>query len=180
MPSLAQPQEYTSPSSLYTLNVYPLGATFVSPASYRFSKNGQEVWSGEKPYTLRKVAITDDGFVVGVGYTSAARELDASTSKRPLMHIVIIGEQAQTILDETHEMLNVWAGAPYMGTPFRPIAEEVVVNRDDDRAMIRVLDVWDPLVAPRPGRLGGGPAWWIYTLSSGNAVGRVRYRGDLE
>ena len=63
---VAQPTNYVSPSGAYTLFVDPADRRGRGAASYRLSKDGVEVWSGEKPYALREVSVTDPDFSDGL------------------------------------------------------------------------------------------------------------------
>lgn len=63
---LVQPATYTSPSGEWQLSVDPTQRSGAGAARYRMTRNGVEVWTGEKPFTLFQAGVDDRGFVGGV------------------------------------------------------------------------------------------------------------------
>src|SRR5687768_17442822 len=63
------PRRYASPSGELTLLVDPSDRQGRGSAKYRLEKNGKELWSGEKPYTLYDAVVANDGTAAGYAYT---------------------------------------------------------------------------------------------------------------
>ncbi len=68
-PAILDPKTYISPSGRFTLLVDPSHKHGRGPATYRLSKDGREVWSGEKSFTLWAARVTDEGVVGGFAYS---------------------------------------------------------------------------------------------------------------
>ncbi len=66
---ILNPQSYASPSSEYALFVDPSDLHGRGKAAYKLTRDGQEVWSAEKPYTLQEAVVADDGSVAGYAYS---------------------------------------------------------------------------------------------------------------
>jgi hypothetical protein len=67
--TVLNPKDYDSPSGTYRLRVDPGNRYGAGKATYRLTKGGKEIWSGERPFTLWEAGVTDDGTVAGYAYT---------------------------------------------------------------------------------------------------------------
>ena len=68
-PRILHPRTYFSPSGRYTLLVDPSDMCGRFGASYRLTRQGREIWSGQQPFTLWEAAVSDDGVVAGYAYS---------------------------------------------------------------------------------------------------------------
>ena len=161
---LAQPTNYVSPSGAYTLFVDPADRYGHGGAKYRLSKSGVEVWSGEKPYTLREVVVTDEGLAAGLAYRTGPKRDEPEDQPRPMggpqnpplyMHIVILGQSGIEVLNDVKER----HGAPYHHGPTLPEIAQFITDLQNDRIIARV-------------RVRGSK-WWVYRLSTGASLVRV-------
>ncbi|UCC30531.1 MAG: hypothetical protein JSU86_20320, partial [Phycisphaerales bacterium] len=163
---IAQPKNYVSPSGAYTLFVDPADRYGRGGAKYRLSKSGVEVWSGEKPYTLREVVLTDEGLAAGFAYRTGSKRDEAEPSsffeggpQNPpeYVHVVILNAQGEEVLnDMTERMAPPHTNPPL---PARPYLEQLLVDRPNDRVVARVV--------------ARGARWWIYRLSTGASLARL-------
>ena len=69
LPPPLNPKTYYSPSGHFALHVDPSQRQGKGPADYRLLMDGQEVWSGERPFTFRNACVLDDGTVKGYVYS---------------------------------------------------------------------------------------------------------------
>src|SRR5262245_47587758 len=67
-PPVVNPARYRSPSGDYGLNVDPSHRYGEGSGTYRLTHRGQEIWAGERPFTLLQAAVTDEGVVTGYSY----------------------------------------------------------------------------------------------------------------
>src|ERR1051325_11714252 len=68
-PPVVNPATYESRSGKYVLEVDPSQMYGKGGASYRLTRQGQDVWSGDRPFTLLAVGVSDDGVVAGYAYS---------------------------------------------------------------------------------------------------------------
>lgn len=68
-PPLLDPKVYSSPSGRFVLCVDPSHKHGIGKASYRLVDKDRELWTGDKPFTLRDARVTDEGFVGGYAYS---------------------------------------------------------------------------------------------------------------
>jgi hypothetical protein len=156
---------YTSQSGVYALEVDPHDPTGLGRygAAYRFSVEGKRIWAGERLYTLREVVITDAGAVVGFAYRNELL-MGPGECLDPLehFHIVIIDRHGKEILNDVTERPALpFAFSPPL--PRRPYAEQLIVDSDNDRIVVRVVE---------PNGILGRSIWWIYRLSTGDLLRR--------
>jgi hypothetical protein len=160
------PQTYTSPSGTYALFVNPADRFGTHSASYQFTKGGEAIWSGERPYTLREVVVTDDG--ISAGWALRTGPKDASTPRRCLrhgttlnppsyLHIVILDATGRELLNDVTE--RVERGSPLLRESRQPLVRHFLVDPDNDRLMVWVKE--------------RDANWWVYKLLTGRLVGRL-------
>ncbi len=159
---IAQPQAYESPSGIFSLHVRPHDRWGHGSASYRWTKNGKEVWSADKAYTLRAVTTTDSGFAVGVAYREVPVERDGRPrDPKRYFHVVILNERGSEVLNDVEERLphNIDHSHP------PPYAQQLLVAPDNDRLVLRLVE--------GDGRGGiANRGWRIYNLSTGVLLDR--------
>ena len=161
----ANPTNYVSPSGTYSLFVNPGDRYGYGGALYHLMKNGQEVWAGEKPYTLRDVVVTNKGQIAGFAYRMVKKEAEAEDTASATgwpsdppqyFHIVILDSAGREVLNdvkprfERHDMSH----AP----PAKPYLEQLIIDPPNNRLLARVV----ARVAE----------WWIYRLSDGKPLER--------
>lgn len=161
---LVKEARFSSPSMYYVLEMVPDDRMGLGRygASYRFLQDGILAWSGERPYTLRNVVITDDGIVTGVAYRSEFPMLYENCDPHEYMHVVILDCRGKEVLYDTVERPEL----PFSSSPpllRRPIAEQLIVHSEADRLVVRVIE---------PGGLIGRCVWLVYQLSTGQLVQR--------
>jgi sugar lactone lactonase YvrE len=62
------PATHTSASGRFVLSVEPHEPDGSGPADYRLTRDGAEVWAGERAFSLWDARVTDDGVVAGYAY----------------------------------------------------------------------------------------------------------------
>src|SRR5262245_45359141 len=96
-PPVVNPATYESRSGEYVLDVDPREMYGQGGASYRLTRQGQDVWASDRPFTLLGVGVSDDGVVAGFAY-SAGLEGFAKDDK---LHLVILDPSGAVRLDDT-------------------------------------------------------------------------------
>lgn len=173
-----QPAEYRSPSGTYALLVTPherRGA--VGPvaagwagAHYRFLRNDEEIWSSEREYALRQVIVTDRPDVVGVAYRNVYTVDEKRVNVEQWFHVVILDGDGNERLNSVEARRRPLQGYPG-GPPALPWAEEVIVDSENDRIIMRVNESF--VVSGQAFETQqGSAAWRIYRLSTGELVRR--------
>ncbi len=94
-PPVLDPKTYVSPSGRYTLLVDPSNMHGRGLATYRLSKNGHEVWSGEKAFSLWDARVTDEGVAAGYAYSEGPLGFRIHGD----FHVVILAEDGTIRLD---------------------------------------------------------------------------------
>lgn len=178
---------YASASGVFTLTVEPEKPAIddgiaYGGAFYRFLKDGQEVWSAKKAYTLSGVVVTNDGSVVGVGYTSNQPSPEIQVDRNRYLHIVILdlggkdvayypkkqGRGIQhrpwpyvkhLLVAEDIQRVCLW-GVPPVRLSRKPKASE-----KSSRRSAREAEFW-------VGVSGSGDSLWILDLVTGDLIAR--------
>ena len=159
---IAQPKNYTSRSGEYSIFIEPEDRWGKGAAKYRFLRNGEVVWAGENPYTLREVAVTDDGHVAGFAYRTESKPADSSDNSiggpedpYEYMHIVILNNSGEEVLNEVSKRIR----PPFHSNPpvpNHPYIIEFLVDGPNDRVIARVA--------------ARGTEWWVYGIRDGKSV----------
>jgi hypothetical protein len=71
MPPVVNPRTYRAPAGRYELTIDPSEVYGCGPASYCLRFADRERWSETLPFTLCEAAVTDQGQVIGYGYSSS-------------------------------------------------------------------------------------------------------------
>lgn len=158
---IIDPYEVTSPSGSWHLAVEP-GDRFGAGASViRTAHNGAPAHELSLPYTFQIAAITDDGYVVGIGRTER---------RGGELVVGVIGPDGTPIREERHE--RTVSRTPH--TPPNPNVKFLVVDPDSEWLIVAVAD---------PDTRRGEEAWWRYPirtdgprvmLSPGRGLGDAR------
>ena len=163
LPTIVDPATYRSRSGEFVLDVDPSHIYGAGAASYRLSRAGRVVWSGERPFTLVYAGVADDGTAAGYAYGNGLGYGDPGT-----LLLVILDPAGGVRLDDStprHES-RVVDGGP------EPNAHGLVFDPDNDRVVFRVSDVAGPEV------------WKTFRLSTGTRgpvlkPGALKAAGDL-
>lgn len=154
------PRTYLSPSGEYRLFVDPTTMTGAGPGRYRLLRAGQEVWTGERPVTLRDAVVTDEGVVAGYGYEGGVQDTGHHGLRYAGLTVVILdgaGHLRMRDAAATHEsgrVMREWSGSD------SPAVSGIVVDPASDRFLVSIR------------RRGGQDRdfWWSYRLSSGESL----------
>lgn len=109
------PATHTSPSGRYSLHVDPTAMNGAGPAQYRMTRDGQEVWAGERPFSLWDAGVTDDGIVAGYAYEGGVGSGGHHGTRYDSLAIYILDADGNTLARDTpahHDsdvMINSWA-----------------------------------------------------------------------
>lgn len=142
------PAEYASPSGEMTLRVDPTQRSGAGPARYVLSKAGKVVWRGERPYTLWRAVVADDGSVGGYAYSEGYE----TYGKHGDLVIAIVAPDGTLRREErTARRLGGLHEAD------QPNARGMFLDAHGDRLVVRVYDH----------RIAGGEAWWTYRMRDG-------------
>lgn len=154
---------YSSPSGRATLFVDPGQRSGSGPASYRCVREGQELWSGTRPYTLWEADVTDDGLVAGYAYAAGYMG-----GKDDALTVVLINPDGTMRLEERSQREGFLSD---MGSP-RPMAAGVLIDAENDRLIVRIKTEsrWTRLFTE---------SWWTYSLTTGEPGRRVDPRAGL-
>ena len=161
-PAILDPKTYISPSGRYTLLVDPSHMHGRGPATYRLSKDGREVWSGEKQFTLWAARVTDEGVVGGFAYSDG----QGDSQTKGDFQVVILAQDGTVRLDHAtkRERVNVPEQPP------SPLGRDIVIDDANDRLVIRVQD-------ENVNR--DHEAWWVYRLSTGERLTSFRPSDEM-
>ena len=161
-PAILDPKSYVSPSGHFTLLVDPSHIHGRGSATYRLSKDGREVWSGEKPFTLWNARVTDEGVVGGFAYSDG--EGDSQTKGD--FQVIILDQHGFVRVNHVtkRERVNVPEQPP------SPVGRGVVMDDANDRFVIRVQD-------ENVNR--DNEAWWVYRLSTGARLTAFRPSDEM-
>jgi len=153
---------YASPNGVWRLEVAPDDPEGYGRGSarYRFSAGDKEEWSGTRPYTLREVAVTDEGSVVGFAYREVPKPGGGPEGDADGFFDTLILDRAG------RELLHRTEGPAERVDPEwdHPMARQLVVAADQDVAGFRVGQP----VAGGQGKLQD--VWRAYRLSSGQPL----------
>lgn len=152
---------YTSPSGEFACVVDPSDLHGRGAATYRLTRKGIPVWSGEKPFTLFEAAVTDTGLVAGYSYSNGVDGFGGGgRAKGPGdFRVVILGPTGKPLLNDAiaRKFSLQLHAAP------DPLASGLIVDGPNDRFVVRVHE---------PDWEHGGESWRTYRLSSGRALGK--------
>lgn len=146
--SILDPKTHASPSGEVTLFVDPSERTGAGAASYRCLREGVELWSGTRPYTLREAVVSDDGQVAGYAY--AAGYLGGPDDA---LTILLLDADGRACIEEHRERSGTWG---CLGGP-DPMLAGLFLDPENDRLVVRA----------RTHAFGNVERWWTWSLSSG-------------
>jgi hypothetical protein len=160
-PEILQPKSYSSPSGEWRLEVDPSSPRGAGPAQVAVTRGGQPVWEAELPFTFWEARAADTGHCAGYGYTSGKPDTLNE------IFVAILGPDGKLLLDERIEMI----GSRALHGADGPIPLGTFAHPQLDRFVVRVT------VNP------DGPSdeeWWMYRMSTGERLGRVRPKARID
>jgi hypothetical protein len=162
-PPTLSPKTYLSPSSKYSLLVNPSDLYGRGSATYKLTREGREIWSGEKPYTLWDACVGDDGLAAGYAYSQGWRGFSEAGHKAGMgdFRVVIIDARGKERLNQVAKREE----SRFLHTPPNPLASGLIMDGANDRLVIRVSDSDVNRQAE---------SWWPYQLSTGKAAATFR------
>jgi len=148
------PMERASPSGDYVLHLDPTSSSGAGAAHYRLMHRGEELWAAKLPFTLREVAVTDEGFSFGHGLT-------AGDGPGGELVVAILGPDGKLMLDERTKR----SPSQFFHASDNPRALGMVVDAEHRQFAVRIADA----------DLNRGiESWRRYSISEGRRL------GDLE
>jgi len=112
---IVHPNKSVSPNGQYALSIIPSDRYGRSSATYRFLRDGVQVWTRELPYTLRNVVLTNKGIVVGFAYRTCQAFDDRENvplDPPEFLHIVILAPDGSQILNDEIERKQTFFSSP--------------------------------------------------------------------
>lgn len=150
-PPILDPKRYTSPSTRYVLEVDPTDPQGMGAGKYRFMRDGEELWSGERPFTFWDAIVTDDGKSIGYAYLQGIRGEGESDE----FVVAVLGEEGE--LRARHARRR---GPIVSCPPARVSAVGLFLHASADRVVVRMHD----------DGLGSQESWWTLRLSDGTEL----------
>jgi hypothetical protein len=162
-PPTLNPKKYASPSGRYLLFVNPSDLFGRGQAAYGLTREGREVWSAEKPYTLWDACVGDDGLVTGYAYSHGWRGFSEAGIEGGMgdFRVVIIDPGGKERLEQVTKRQE----SNFFHTPPNPLASGLVMDAANDRLVVRVHDT---------DLNRGAEVWWVYQLSTGKELEKAR------
>jgi hypothetical protein len=160
-PRVLNPKTYLSPSGQYALLVDPSDMYGRFGASYRLTRQGREVWSGQRPFTLWEAAVTDAGVVGGCAYSLGwSGNTDGHDGERHgNLHVILIDAQGTLRLDQVTKREH----GGYPNAPPKPVASGLFLDPENDRLVVRIADF----------NLGH-EEWWSFQIATAKPLGICR------
>jgi len=148
------PQQWISASGQWVLEISPSDPEGAGAATYRMTRDGAQVWSGELPYSLREACISDAGAVIGYAYDSGYEGWDGN------MLGLVIDPAGEIIRVDAHKRdgPRLFIDPP---PPGEPRGAGVMLDEARGIGVIR---------SHRSDDKGHPSTWWIYNLASGETV----------
>jgi hypothetical protein len=163
------PRTDVSASGRFALHVEPSTPAGRGKASYRLERDGAEVWSGERPWTLWESVVADDGTVAGYAYGHGLDGWSGVRGDRDRgdFRIVILDPAGAVRADVATE--RTLGNFPYQHP--QPEAAGLLLDPGNDRVVVRIED--EDLNRQNE-------EWWPFRLSTGEALPRFHPKERLE
>lgn len=152
-----QPTEYRSPSGLYQWRIDPSERSGAGVATYTLLRDGKLTFSGQLTLTLQRAAVSDEGILLGFGYTKGD-ELPRGD------FVVAMVDPNGRLRELTREPRS---DSAFLHTSANPQGLGVIIDAGNSRAIVRVEDA---------DINRGSESWWLYSLPEGTPIQRLRPR----
>ena len=162
-PTMLNPYLRTSPSAVCSLSVNPSDLYGRGPADYRFTKNGEIVWTNRCPFTLWDCEVADSGHVAGYAYSlgEAGLSEEGYLAGRGDFSVVILSSSGEVLTQDIFPRKSSLMSQ----RPPDPFSEGIIMEASANRAIVSVPDA---------DLRRGIDEWWVYDLLSGKRVETLR------
>ncbi|HZL98884.1 MAG TPA: hypothetical protein VFD43_01415 [Planctomycetota bacterium] len=150
---------YRSPSGEFELVVDPSRLHGQGKGSYRMTRNGTEVWAGEREFTLWEASVTDTGVAGGYAYTHGWRGFSGQRADRSHGQFLIVTIDAE---GTTRVLQSIERTPGGMHMPPNPLAAGCFTDQANDRLVVRLAYTDDSV--------NDGERWQAFRLSTGEAL----------
>jgi hypothetical protein len=154
---------YRSASGRFALEVDPTDPFGRGESQCRLSDNGHEVWKKSLSFTFSKARVTEDGVVVGYGYTEGLSGMARGGGEQGHgdLRLAILDAKGDFRLDEKQP--RTWSPIP--DAPPVPMGGETFLHPGHDRFAVQIYD-------------GNAGYWQAYELSTGKRGVRFDYKAE--
>ncbi len=161
--SVLNPTTHTSPSGQYELFVDPSAMNGSGPATYRLTRAGEEVWSGERPFSLWEAEVTDSGAIVGYAYERGVTSPGNHGIGYRGLSIIILDPDGRTLLADPASSHAAEVNRMRLSGSDSPGVLGILVDPERDRFVVRIprSSKVDPVI------------WWTYRISTGEKTGDI-------
>ncbi len=161
--SVLNPTTLTSPSGQYELFVDPGAMNGSGPATYRLTRAGEEVWSGDRPFSLWEAEVTDSGAVVGYAYEGGVTSDFQHGTRYSGLSVIILDVEGRTLLKDPASSHNARVNSYSWPRSNSSSVRGMLVDPEGDRFVVRI---------PRSG--DADPViWWTYRITTGEKIGDI-------
>ena len=157
-----QPRNLASPSGEWTARTDPSSKFGDGPSRVSVSYGGQPAWEAELPFTLWEAQISDGGQLAGYGFTAG---YPIGRARGELV-VAILAPDGRELLHESKSLES----SRFLHMPPNPRPLGSFLQPQLDRFVLRVAD---------EDVNRGDETWWVFRLSSGEALGRVQPKQEL-
>ncbi|MDZ4858438.1 MAG: hypothetical protein SGI88_05605 [Candidatus Hydrogenedentes bacterium] len=153
------PTTFTSPTGAYSLYVDPTDRSGSGSANYRYTQNGEELWSKLLPFTLLEAHPLEDGTIVGYAHFHNVEKAkrDRENSGNEIL-IVLLGRDGEIVSSESIPCPRLTLN----GTPY-PSVRGIIVNASNNRFIARMDDI----------KSYNTEQWLIFDLKTGQRISEI-------
>lgn len=144
------PKRYTSPSGQYELFVDPSVMDGSGPATYRLSRDGEEVWAGQRAFSLWEAEVTDDGTVVGYAYEGGVTTPGHHGIGYSGLSIILLNSEGEVVAHDPASSHKAEVAKNFWESSDSPEVQGILVDPEGNRFVVRI-----PLAGNEPHVI-----WW--------------------
>lgn len=133
------------------------------PATYRLTRDGVEVWSGDRPFSLWEAEVTDSGTVVGYAYEGGVTSPGHHGIGYRGLSVIILDREGRTLLRDPASSHDAEVRKVRFSGSDSPGVVGILVDPEGDRFVVRI-----PLSGDKDPVI-----WWTYRISTGEKIGDV-------
>ena len=161
--AILHPKTYSSPDGSHRFEVDPSDRLGCGPGVHRLSRGASEVWKKELPFTLWNAVVADSGHCAGYAYTQGE---DDPRAEGEFIVAVFSPEGEVSLVEPTKR-----SESRFLHESSNPLARGLYLQPELDRFVVRIED---------EDVNRGSEEWWVYALSKGELVRRVRPKKAFE